>query len=232
MLYRLWKKVAGLAVLGLALILLINSVWFLKLFYPFPHRELILKHSSEHGVDPYLVLALIRTESGFYPLASSRVGARGLMQIMPDTGNWIAGQMKMEGYSQEKLYQPAYNIPMGIWYLSYLDRTFDGNLVLVLAAYNAGERTVKKWLAEKVWTGRQQDLGQIPYAETREYIDKVLFDYHIYKRIYKKAGGLSRASLAGIILAPEGNDGQKAEDPGAGQEFAGKQGAQVVLGPT
>jgi soluble lytic murein transglycosylase len=187
-LYRLWKKISALAVLGLVLILLINSAWFLKLFYPFPHRELVLRYSGEYGVDPYLVLALIRTESRFYPLASSRVGARGLMQIMPETGNWIAGQMKMEGYSEEKLYQPVYNIPMGIWYLSYLDKTFSGNLILTLAAYNAGERTVKRWLAEKTWTGRQQDLEQIPYEETREYIDKVLFDYHIYNRTYAVPG--------------------------------------------
>lgn len=195
MIKKWWQKISALIVLGFLLIVIINSSWFLKLFYPFPHRELVLEYSSEYGVDPFLVLALMRTESRFYARANSPAGAKGLMQIMPETGSWIAKQLQMPDFTEDKLYQPQYNIPMGIWYLVYLDSVFSGDLIKVLAAYNAGEHNVKKWLKEGTWSGRQQDLEQIPYAETREYIDKVLFDYHIYKRLYKKQ---HLAILAGI----------------------------------
>lgn len=186
MLYRWWSKISFLIVLGIIVILLVNSSWFLKIFYPFPHRELVLEYSKEYKVDPYLVLAIIRTESRFYSRAHSRVGARGLMQIMPETGQWIARQMKMADYKEEMLFVPGYNIPMGIWYLAYLDKSFGGDLPKILASYNAGEKKVRRWLADGIWTGHQKDIHQIPYEETREYIDKVLFDYQIYKRIYKE----------------------------------------------
>lgn len=188
MFYRWWQKIAFLFLLGFLLVLLINSSWFLKLFYPYPHQEHILKSSNEYHVDPQLVLAIIRTESRFYSRAHSRVGAKGLMQIMPETGAWIAGQMKIKDFKEEMLFQPEYNLKMGIWYLSYLEKNFQGNNVIVLAAYNAGENKVKKWLSEGLWTGMEKDIGQIPYQETRNYIERVLFDYHVYKRVYKKAG--------------------------------------------
>ncbi|WP_034424465.1 lytic transglycosylase domain-containing protein [Thermanaerosceptrum fracticalcis] len=187
MFYRYWKKIASLIVLGIIFILLVNSAWFLKFFYPFPHQNLVIKYSSEYKVDPYLVLAIIRTESRFYSKAHSQVGAKGLMQIMPETGEWIAREIKLGDYTEDKLFQPQYNIPMGIWYLSYLDKVFKGDLPKLLASYNAGERKVKKWLNEGIWTGKLQDIDQIPYEETRKYVERVLFDYQVYKRIYKKS---------------------------------------------
>jgi len=186
LIYRWVKKIVLLFLIGCIIIVLINNALFLKLFYPYPHQELIVTSSNEYKVDPYIVLAIIRTESRFFPKANSPVGAKGLMQIMPETGRWIAQQIKMTEFEDDKLYLPNYNIPMGIWYISYLDSVFQGDLIKVLAAYNAGEHKVKRWISEGIWTGRQQDIEQIPYLETREYIDKVLFDYHIYKRIYKK----------------------------------------------
>lgn len=136
-------------------------------------------------MDPHLVAAIIRTESRFYSRAQSQVGARGLMQIMPKTAFWIAEQMKIEDFDEEKLYDPLYNISIGIWYLAYLDKAFEGDWPKILAAYNAGENNVKKWINEKTWTGELQDIVQIPFAETREYIDKVIFAYQIYKNIYR-----------------------------------------------
>lgn len=185
MFYRWWRKVFSLIIMGLVIIVLVNSAWFLKLFYPFPHEELVVKYTREYRVDPYLVLALIRTESRFYAHARSRVGAKGLMQIMPETGRWIAGQLKIEGFTEDMLFEPQYNIQMGIWYLAYLDNVFRGDTGKMLAAYNAGEHKVKKWLAEGTWSGRLTDVQQIPFSETREYIDRVLFDYQVYKRVYK-----------------------------------------------
>ncbi len=185
MLYRWWSKISLVFLVGLAAIFIVQSSWFLKFFYPFPHQELIVKYCREYQIDPYLTLAIIRTESRFSSKAHSPAGARGLMQIMPDTGYWIAEQMKIKDFKKEMLYQPPYNIPMGIWYLAYLDKTFQGDLPKILAAYNAGESKVRKWLSDKTWSGRQQDVEQIPYPETQQYIERVLFDYQIYKRIYK-----------------------------------------------
>jgi len=118
LIYHWWQRISGLFLLGIMVILLINSAWFLKIFYPYPHQELVSRYSQEYNVDPRLVLAVIRTESRFYSQAKSQVGAKGLMQIMPETGLWIAKQLKINEYTEDKLYQPPYNIPMGIWYLS------------------------------------------------------------------------------------------------------------------
>lgn len=184
MLYRMFKKIFIVLFIGVIFIQLFTSTWLWKKFYPFPHQELVRKSSLTYQVDPLLVLAIMRTESRFYVNAHSRAGAKGLMQIMPETGNWIAGRMNLEDYAEEKLFEPSYNIPMGIWYIAYLYKNFDGDTVKVLVAYNAGERKVKRWLAEGIWTGKLQDTKQIPYQETRTYVERVLFSYQMYKRLY------------------------------------------------
>jgi soluble lytic murein transglycosylase len=194
-LHRIIKKIAVVLLLGLIAIQFLTSSWFLKHFYPFPHRELVLNYSTAYHVDPYLVLSVIKAESRFYSNAHSRTGARGLMQIMPDTGTWIARELQLKGFNEEKLYEPAFNIPIGIWYLSYLNNVFGGNTIKALAAYNAGESKVKRWLVSGAWTGEMQDIEKIPYKETREYIDRVLYNYQVYKRIYKINGkGIAEAN--------------------------------------
>lgn len=180
----MWRRIIGLLALGIILTILINSSWFLRIFYPFPHQELLTESCEKYQVDIYMVLAVMRTESRFYSDAESRVGARGLMQIMPKTGEWIARQMQITDYTEDMLYQPAYNIPMGVWYLAYLQKNFKGNMVQMLAAYNAGESKVQKWISEGTWDGSRYDLDRIPYGETKKYVERVLFDYEIYQRIY------------------------------------------------
>ncbi|MDX9873260.1 MAG: lytic transglycosylase domain-containing protein [Clostridia bacterium] len=184
MIYRWLKKIVLIIIILYLFSALINSAWFLKFSYPYPHREIITEAGGKYGVDPYLAAAIMRVESKFDARAVSRVGARGLMQIMPETGRWIAQQMKITEYTDELLFVPEFNLPMGIWYIAYLKDAFQNDTVKVLAAYNAGEHKVKGWLSAGVWTGLKQDIAQIPYAETRRYIDKVLFDHHIYKRVY------------------------------------------------
>ena len=188
MIYRWLKKALGLLLIAVFVVLFINSALFLKFFYPYPHQELVSKYSTQYGMDPYLVLAVIRSESRFDEKAQSRVGAKGLMQIMPDTGQWIAYQLKLDDYEEAKLNLPQYNIRMGIWYLAYLDKSFAGDTIKLIAAYNAGETKVRKWLEDKVWTGKVENLDQIPYLETRKYVESVLFDYQVYKRIYQENG--------------------------------------------
>jgi soluble lytic murein transglycosylase len=179
------KRRAALAVL-LCIVLLgaavaLGSIWSLYRAYPYDHREAIEKSAAEFGQDPLLVAAVIRTESGWRPEAVSSVGATGLMQVMPDTGGWIASQNGWD-YSEDMLREPDYNIRLGCWYLKYLSDKFDGDLAVALAAYNAGGNKVKQWISE----GRYKDGKlDIPYQETRSFVTKVESAYEKYKLLYK-----------------------------------------------
>ena len=157
--------------------------WGVLRLYPLEYRQQVMDHAAEYRVDPYLVAAVIRVESGFKREATSRQGARGLMQIMPETGEWIARQMKLP-YDPEMLYDPDYNIRIGCWYLAELHREFGGDTVLALAAYNGGRTNVRQWLNERQWTGEHHTLDQIPFKETRLYVAKVLRDLDWYRVIY------------------------------------------------
>lgn len=119
----------------------------------------------------------------------SHRGAIGLMQLMPDTAEWIAGQLEDPSYSIEAIHEPERNIRYGIWYLSTLQREFDGNDVLALAAYNAGRGNVQSWIREYGWPADFHDIDAIPYQETREYVRKVLLTEHKYRSLYPEAGG-------------------------------------------
>lgn len=160
-----------------------GSRWVLTILYPLDYREEIFARSREFGLDPYLVAAVIRTESKFRPEARSSQGARGLMQIMPETAEWIAGQLEIP-FAPEWLDRPDYNVRLGSWYLRDLLRQFEGDTVLALAAYNGGRTNVQKWLKERQWTGEQRTLDQIPFRETRTYVDRVLRNHDMYRRLY------------------------------------------------
>lgn len=169
---------------ALALAAYFSGRWLLARYYPLDYREILFQRAAQHELDPYLVAALIRAESKFRPQATSPRGARGLMQIMPETGQWVAAQLKLP-YSPELLYDPDYNIRIGCWYLRSLQREFGGDIVLALAAYNAGHSNVRLWLKEKRWTGERSQLEQIPFPETRLYVAQVLRDFERYQRIYR-----------------------------------------------
>lgn len=184
MVYRLLKKIILILIISVVFFHLFTSPWFLKKLYPYPHRELIEENCFKNKVDPFFVLALIKTESRFYVQAHSRAGARGLMQIMPETGQWIARQMGLTDFKTAQLFEPDYNIALGIWYLTYLLEQFEEDLVKTVAAYNAGINRVNKWLVEGLWSGELADLEQIPYQETRKYVQRVFFNYQVYKYVY------------------------------------------------
>ncbi len=157
--------------------------WFWRLIYPLKYEDIIRSYSREHDLDPYLVSAVIFVESKFIPGAVSHKGAMGLMQIMPQTGNWIAEQLQYSDFEKAQLFNPEVNICFGTWYLNNLIKEFGNDPVIVLAAYNAGRGNVKKWLKEE-WDGQHQSLEQLPYQETREYIKQILTVYSYYKRLY------------------------------------------------
>jgi soluble lytic murein transglycosylase len=180
------RRPIGTLVIGsimLSVLLVFGVRWFITQYYPLRYREAIFAYAQENRLDPYLVAAVIRTESKFRPGATSPQGARGLMQLMPETAAEIAQQMKLP-YDPQLLHIPEYNIRLGCFYLAQLRDQFDGNTVLALAAYNGGQSNVKRWLRENRWTGEFATIQQIPFDETRLYVAHVLRDFTRYQRIY------------------------------------------------
>jgi soluble lytic murein transglycosylase len=102
---------------------------------------------------------------------------------MPETGVWAAQQVGQEEFSAEQLFNPEINIRLGSWYLADLSREFNGNPVLILAAYNGGRANVREWLAEGNLS-RGQDIDRIPFPETRQFVRKVLWNYRVYRFLY------------------------------------------------
>jgi len=151
--------------------------------YPLKYEEAISQWSQAYRLDPYLVAAVIRAESHFRPDATSSEGARGLMQVMPETGRWAAEQLGLP-YEPDYLYNPDYNIRIGCWYLATLLEGFEGDVVTSLAAYNGGLTNVRKWLDENRWTGERHTLEQIPFPETRHYVAEVLKNQQRYQWLY------------------------------------------------
>lgn len=152
--------------------------------YPLRYEALILEYAGEYGLDPYLVCAVIWVESKFDEAATSHKGARGLMQIIPSTGQWAAQKLGIEGYSEDSLYDPEINIRIGCWYLDNLRDHFNGNMDLALAAYNGGSGNVEKWLRDSRYSKDGRKLDNIPFKETRDFVARVWSAYDKYKRLY------------------------------------------------
>ena len=143
-----------------------------------------MKYASMYRVDSNLTAAVIKNESKFRREVHSHRGAVGLMQLMPDTAKWIAGQLGDTEYSEQGLHEPGRNIRYGTWYLSTLQKEFYGNDVLALAAYNAGRGNVQEWIKEKDWPKDFSDIDAIPFEETRDYVRQVLNDQKKYRELY------------------------------------------------
>lgn len=173
----------------IAVVAMLSSKSFWRVFYPLPYKELVFSQAAKNNIDPYLVAAIIKTESNFVPSAESPMGARGIMQIMPETGAWAAQQMNLKEFKPDDLYNPELNIRIGSWYISNLNTEFKGNKILVVAAYNGGRGNVREWLDKGLWTGEHASVDQIPFSETREYVKKVLRNYSWYRYLYEEAPG-------------------------------------------
>lgn len=168
----------------LAIYLLEGSNWLKRIRYPLLYEDQICSYASKYEVDPCLTAAVIWVESRFMPEAVSPKDARGLMQIIPSTGEWIAGKIGLADFEEKQLYDPEVNIQIGCWYLGYLTSRFPDNRELVLAAYNAGIGNVDKWLRNREYSRDGNNLDYIPFSETRNYIEQVLKAYEVYKEIY------------------------------------------------
>jgi soluble lytic murein transglycosylase len=177
----------------LAVLLLLSGAFYVFLYpnavreiaYPLEYRDEIEHYAAAYELDPARVAAVVYCESSFRPEAVSDAGARGLMQIMPETGAWIAKKLnESDGYSDEKLFDPKLNIRFGCWYLSYLDDRYEGDLTKATAAYHAGGSRVDEWLADKQYSEDGVTLASIPYDSTREYVARVKTAYEHYKEIF------------------------------------------------
>jgi len=174
-------------VLFICIYLGVQSNWFQKKYvYPYPYQNAIEQYARAHSLETPLVAGVIMSESKFKDEVHSDTGAIGLMQVMPETAEWIAQQIDEPSFSVEKLHDPDTNIRFGTWYLSSLQKEFCGNEVLMLAAYNAGRGNVHEWMDTYGWDMDFKDINQIPYQETREYVARVLKNKTKYRSLYQQ----------------------------------------------
>ncbi|NLJ41106.1 MAG: lytic transglycosylase domain-containing protein [Clostridiales bacterium] len=164
---------------------LTQSAFIQRRIYPLKYREEIINFSKENNLDPYLTMGIIWVESKFKPEATSHKGAKGLMQIVPPTGEWIANEMGIKEYDHEMLYDPQTNIMFGCWYFAYLLKVFDGDISLALISYNGGMGNVIKWLKDPQYSEDGKHLKDVPFDETRKYLKRVIDAQKQYKKLYE-----------------------------------------------
>lgn len=154
-------------------------------FYPQKYAEQVEQYSEEFGVDEDLIYAVIKTESGFREDVVSGAGAIGLMQLMPETFEWLQDNLDDEViYDAERLKDPDINIRYGTYFLSWLLERYGGDVSTACAAYNAGFSAVDDWLCDSRYSEDGRTLTEIPYGETRKYVEKILDAIDTYRSIY------------------------------------------------
>jgi soluble lytic murein transglycosylase len=174
-------KKKTIVLFGAAVLCAASLIWLngkTGVFSGNPYEDLIIKYSSDYGVDTLLVKALIEKESKADPDALSSKGAIGLMQIMPKTAEEIAGRLSIP-LDDNSLRNPEINIMFGVFYLKQLLSYYDDNLILALAAYNAGIGNVDAWKAQNPQVASK--ISKIPFKETRRYVKGILFTYKVYR---------------------------------------------------
>lgn len=149
--------------------------------FPFPYETEILKYAKQDDINPLLSISVMRKESTFNPTIDSVVGAVGLMQIVPPTAKWVARQIDMSEYS---LTNPEDNIKIGTWYLGHNHHRYEDDSLLAVASYNAGTGNVNDWLERYDISDRDGFVEQIPFPETKDYVEGVFGNYWNYLRLY------------------------------------------------
>ena len=167
---------------------------FWRLAFPLPFRSDLERFSKQNGLDPFLMAALIRQESEFDAKVISRANARGLTQILPSTGKELSRKLKVAPYTTAALFQPATNLRLGTFYLKTMIDHLGGNVEAALAAYNAGLSRANAWLSWGDFKEPAEFIETVPFTETRGYIQTVLRNADVYRRLYGSAAG-PRAAL-------------------------------------
>lgn len=154
--------------------------------HPIYYMDLIEQYAAENNLQPAFVAAIILNESSFRTTAESSVGARGLMQLMPDTAQWIAGKLGDSYYAFDHMLDAEQNIRYGTWYLGYLSRLFRGDPVTVASAYHAGQSAVSTWLSDRTMSpdGLRLSLDGMKDGPTKKYAGRVTQDYAIYDALF------------------------------------------------
>lgn len=152
--------------------------------FPRPYWTQVLRFALENQLDPYLVAALIRQESEFNPGAVSRSNAFGLMQLLPSTGKKTAKELRLRGFRTETLLVPNLNLQLGTRYFRDLVEHYNGQVEYALAAYNAGPNRVEDWLSAGNYRDVPEFVESIPFTETREYVQSIMRNAKIYRRLY------------------------------------------------
>lgn len=159
--------------------------FFLRLLYPTPYAHLIVLQAQANEIDPLLFFALVRQESLFDRYATSWADARGLTQVIPSTGQWIAEVLGWTDFHLRDLYRPVVSTRFGAWYLGEQLETFEGQAIPALAAYNGGPGNALRWAGHDLPVG-DIDLfvESIDFTETRDYIERIYTSYWLYRRLY------------------------------------------------
>ena len=186
------NKVIIIALFLVLIVVLLGPIGFgekmMKIMYSKKYENLVVIYSEKYQVDSDLIFALIKAESNFNSSAVSGKGAKGLMQLMEETAKDVSKKtdLKIEPDEiGEKLLQADVNIELGTKYISILLEKYN-NTAIALTAYNAGIGTVDHWIEKGVIKKDGEDIQNIPYKETNNYVRKILRDYKIYKKLYGK----------------------------------------------
>jgi soluble lytic murein transglycosylase len=156
------------------------NVW--KTLYPLPYEAALRREAARNNFDPMIAAGLIRQESTFQADAVSHANAVGLMQVLPKTAKLLAKQLKVR-YVKTKLFEPDYNLQLGMLYIASLLRA-TGAPEYALAAFNAGEDRIAAWRAERNYEEIAELVESIPFTETRDYVQIVLRNAEVYRMIY------------------------------------------------
>ena len=162
---------------------------FWMTLYPQAFWQEITQQAQAKGLNPYLVLSIIRQESAFNPAAISSSGARGLMQLLPTTAQEVLTRLKLPQEAVAQLHDPQLSITLGTHYFAGLMQRYQRNVVLALAGYNAGPGRASRWREQ--WAGLPTDefIERIPLDETRNYVKLILRNLMMYERLYAKFSG-------------------------------------------
>lgn len=155
--------------------------------YPLAYWDGIQKTAKDTGLDPYLVLGIIRQESLFDPKVVSPASAYGLMQLLPSTAGRTAAQLGLPPPPREKLFEPDLNLTLGMYHFKELLQLYSNNPIKAIAAYNAGQDAVARWEKQIITDDPEEFIERIPYSETRLYVKLVLRNHLNYQQLYGNA---------------------------------------------
>lgn len=181
-------KKMGICFLIILILCIILLILIKKLIYPLEHFDIVKEEAAKNNLDPYLIMAIIKTESGFNNEATSSKQAKGLMQIMNSTATDINNKENVvDEVGDQNIYDANINIALGCKYFKSLINKYNGNYYLAICAYNAGMGNVDKWINENIISTELNDCNDInlPYKETQKYLKKVINSYKMYRILYK-----------------------------------------------